>query len=46
MFYLITGFKIGVYNVISVKVRDESEVLNIAKKNFENDFLRCEPEEE
>lgn len=45
MFYLITGFKNGVYNVLSVKVRDESEALNIAKKNFGNDVLRCEPEE-
>ena len=45
MFYLITGFKNGVYNVISVKVRDESEAKNIAKKNFGDDVLRCELEE-
>jgi hypothetical protein len=45
MFYLITGFKNGVYNVMSVKVRDESEALNIAKNNFGEDIIRCEPEE-
>lgn len=41
MFYLITGFKNGVYHVMSIKVRDESEAKNKANEFFD-DIVRFE----
>lgn len=43
MFYLITGFKNGVYHVMSIKVRDESEAKNKANEFFD-DIVRFEKE--
>ena len=43
MFYLITGFKNGVYHVMSIKVRDELEAKNKANEFFD-DIVRFEEE--
>ena len=45
MFYLITGFKNGVYHVMSIKTRNESEAKNKAN-NFFDEILRFEEENE
>ena len=44
MFWFITGFKNGVYHMMSIKARDESEAHNKAKEFF-NDIVRFEEEE-
>ena len=45
MFWFITGFKNGVYHVMSIKARDESEAKNKAN-NFFDEILRFEEENE
>ena len=43
MFWFVTGFKNGVYNVMSIKARDETEAKNKADKYFD-EVLRFEEE--
>lgn len=43
MFWFITGFKNGVYHMMSIKARDESEAKNKANSFFD-EILRFEEE--
>lgn len=43
MFWFITGFKNGVYHMMSIKARDVSEAKNKAKEHLD-EILRCEEE--